>query len=477
MNKKTKIINCFFCGKKITVSKYASRKQSCSECREKGLIIKDGRSNNLTKQKRELTNLKKFGVKYPAKSREIKEKIKQTNLKKRGVLWGFQDKEIKNKIEKTNLHKYGNTNPALSKIIKEKIKKKSILRRRNIIKEQTKTKLNLEIISEYNNQNEEILFKCLKCGHIFKDTYFNVFQRMYPCPKCRPKNYNTSSYEKEIFNFLKEFLSSDILINDRNIIPPKELDIYIPDKKIAIEINGVRWHSDIFGINKFYHLNKLIICQKQNIQLIHIFEDEWLYKQNIVKARLKQILGCFDGQRIHARKCIIKEISPKIKNEFLEKYHLQGKDNSIVKLGAFYNNELVSVMTFSHGNISKGSKPEKDIWELNRFCSNYNYHIPGIASKLLTYFKRNYSWKEIFSYADRRWSVGNVYEKLGFEFIRNTTINYWYTKGNERIHRFNLRKRNDEPENITEWELRKNEGYSRIWDCGNLKYTMKRKEK
>jgi len=471
---KSKIIFCHYCGKEIEVHIYSANKQSCDECKAKGLFIKDGRSDKTAIEKRQETNIKKFGVPYPAKNHEIKNKIKETNIKRRGVSWVFQDKEVQKKIEKTNLKKYGHTNPASSEQIKQKIYKKFIDKRKEHVKKHLKENLNLEILSDYQNQNEQLKLKCLKCNHVFEETYFNIYQRMYPCPKCRPKDYHSSSYEKEIYQFLKKYLTDDILLNNREIITPKELDIYIPSKKIAIEINGVRWHSDKYEVNKFYHINKLITCLEKGIRLIHIFEDEWLYKKEIVKARLKQIIGINDNIRIHARKCEIKEIDSKMKNVFLEKYHIQGKDNSKVKLGAFYNNKLVAVMTFSHGNIAKGSQLTEGVWELNRFCCNYNFHVPGIASKLLTYFKRNYEWQEIFSYADRRWSIGNVYERLGFQFDCFTPINYWYVRGNKRIHRFNLRKKPDEPKNITEWELRRKEGYDRIWDCGHLKYVMKK---
>ena len=160
------------------------------------------------------------------------------------------------------------------------------------------------------------------------------------------------------------------------------------------------------------------------------------------------------------------------KYNHLNKFHIQGKDISRIRLGAFYNNVLLSVMTFSVPNISKGSKNKKDVWELNRFCSDYNYHIPGIASKFLTCFKRNYDWKEIFSYADRRWSNGNLYYKLGFNLEHITKPNYWYTKGYVRIHRFNLRKKPTEPKEISELILRYNEGFRRVWDCGNLKFII-----
>lgn len=132
-------------------------------------------------------------------------------------------------------------------------------------------------------------------------------------------------------------------------------------------------------------------------------------------------------------------------------------------------------MTFSHGSLAKGVKRQDSlIWELSRFCTNYNFVIPGIASKLLEYFKKNYEWEQIFSYADRRWSFGQLYEQLGFCLSHVTTPNYHYWDGVRRIHRFNLRKRPDEPNDIPEYILRLKEGYTRVWDCGNLKFIMYR---
>jgi len=171
--------------------------------------------------------------------------------------------------------------------------------------------------------------------------------------------------------------------------------------------------------------------------------------------------------------CTIKEISTKEKNDFLEQFHIQGPDVSKVKLGAFYQNQLVAVMTFSHGSLAKGVKHQNPlIWELSRFCTNYNFVISGIASKLLDHFKRNFDWEQIFSYADLRWSSGDLYKKLGFQLSHTTSPNYYYWDGVRRIHRFNLRKRPDEPKNIPEYILRLKEGYSRVWDCGNLKFVM-----
>ncbi len=303
----------------------------------------------------------------------------------------------------------------------------------------------------------------------------------YLCPKCYPRNDGTSLAEKEIYKFICDLIGEDKVEHNcysiiKNLTTNRslELDIHIPSRQIAIEYDGLYWHSEFRSEDPTNnHLQKTNLCKEKGIQLIHIFEDEWIFKKEIVKARIKQILRANQNiERIHARKCIIKEIEPKVKNEFLEEFHIQGKDASKVKLGAFFEDKLISIMTFGKGNISKGSKSKEGVWELNRFCSNSNYHIPGIAGKLLSYFKKNFEWKEIFSYADRRWSQGNLYYKLGFELEHITKPNYWYLKGFERIHRFNLRKTKDDPKDIPEWVLRQKEGYSRIWDCGNLKFKM-----
>jgi hypothetical protein len=330
---------------------------------------------------------------------------------------------------------------------------------------------NVKLINNpYLNSFKKCTWKCLKCGLEF-DQLWNSIQKGFLCPKCFPESQTPSIQENEIILFLKSlgFSNSDIEI--KLSTNSNELVIYILSLKIAIEYNSLYKNNESY-LDSYYYLNKTIECENQGIRLIHIFEDEWFLKKDIVKHRIKEIINKRDSQKIHARKCIIKEIYCKVKDEFLDNFHLQGKDISKIRLGAFYNNELVAVMTFSKSSISKGSKTKEKVWELNRFCTNYNYHIPGIASKLLSYFKRNYEWNEIFSYADRRWSQGNLYYKLGFELHSITQPNYWYIEGIKRIHRFNLRKQSYEPKDVTEWELRSKEGYSKVWDCGNLKFRI-----
>jgi len=425
--------------------------------------------NEEVKEKSRQTLLKNYNCENPTKNKEIIKKIKKTNLERYGVESPIQNKEIKDKTKRTNLERYGVDNPSKSKEIREKQKNTVIEKFIPVLNNLLKGN-NLELLSNYNHCRDSIKLKCKTCNNIFDSNYFNLYQDCGKCPKCFPKN--KSNYEIELSDFIKSIESSEIIENNREIIKPYELDIFIPSKNMAIEFNGLYYHSEQFKIDKNYHLNKTELCESKNIQLIHIFEDEWIFKQDIVKSRLRQMLGINNSERIHARKCEIKEISPKIKNKFLNKYHIQGEDKSNIKLGAFYSNELISVMTFSKGNISKGSKNIEGVYELSRFCSNNNYQVPGIASKLLSYFKRNYSWKEIYSYADHRWSEGNLYYKIGFELEHITKPNYFYINGLNRIHRFNLRKKPDEPKDIPEWILRQKEGYFRIWDCGHYKFIM-----
>jgi len=424
------------------------------------------------KEKTKETWRNKYGVSCPLKSPEIREKSKKTCLEKYGVEYSSKAESVKDKIKNTVRERYGVDYFSQSFEFKEKV------RRINLEKFQTKLskylgELQLQLVDEpYQGSTYKHRWKCLECGTEFEQIW-NLVQQDYRCPTCYPRQTGTSKQEQEVADFVKK-LGFEIFRNDRTLIKPLELDIVVPARKVAIEYDGNYWHSEEAGIDPNYHLMKTELCENIGYRLIHIFEDEWVLKKDIVKSRLKYILNktkeCF---HIGARNCVIEEISPEQKNDFLERYHIQGPDGSKVKLGAFYNNELVAVMTFSHGSLAKGIKKQDPlVWELNRFCTHPNYVISGIASKLLKYFKRHYEWKEIFSYADRRWSQGNMYKQLGFDLVHQTTPNYWYINGIERLHRFALRKRSTDPKDIPEWLLRLKEGYVRLWDCGSLKFVL-----
>ena len=286
------------------------------------------------------------------------------------------------------------------------------------------------------------------------------------------KNFKT---EQQIISIL-DTLNIKYIQNTRQIIKPLELDFYLPEYNLAIEVCGLYWHGEIRGKYKNYHLNKLNLCNERGIRLITIFEDE-LDKDNIIKSRLTHILGK-QTNKIHARKCILKELSPSEARAFCNKHHIQGYVNSKYKIGAFYNNILISVMTFGNLRKSTNQIARDDNYELLRFCSA-NYNISGIASRLLKYFINIYKPINIITYADLRWSEGNLYENLGFKFTHNSSPNYWYTNDyHSREHRFKYRKNvlvnNGYDKSKTEWQIMQERGYDRIWDCGNSKWVWKR---
>lgn len=260
-----------------------------------------------------------------------------------------------------------------------------------------------------------------------------------------------------------------------------EVDIYLPDYNVAIEFNGLYWHSEKSSGKKYnYHIDKTRVCEAKGVKLIHLFEDTWEYKSDIVKSRL---LNEFKKtkKRIYARKCEVKEIDSRSKNNFLENNHLQGKDVSKVKLGLFFEGSLVSVMTFSGFRKSMGRDKKKGCYELSRFCSILNTNVIGGAGKLLSYFESNYGPKVLITYADRSWTsklnISNLYINLGFVHKGETRPSYWYMyRYKNRIHRYVyakhkiLSKFDTADPNLTEWENMKKLGFDRIWDCGNLKY-------
>lgn len=385
--------------------------------------------------------------------------------------------DTKNKLrEKRKLQQNSvENNPEIVKKIQESRKKytKDRLIKTNILVKQKVEEWGYTLVSDETDHLLQIYsFKCNKCGNNFERTRESILKENM-CHVCNPVYNSHSKIELNILKYIRELLPDEVVLcGNRNKIYPLELDIFIPSKNVAIEICGLYWHSELMGKGMKYHVEKLEKCISSGIRLITIFEDEIYDSLDIVKKRLSHILGKSLEKRIYARNCVIKEINDitEVKN-FINKNHLQGYTSSQIKLGLYEKDELVSVMTFAKPSIAKGGKT-KNGWELSRFCSSEN--VIGGASKLLQYFIRNYSPTEIFSFSDRRWSIGNVYEKIGFVFEYNTSPNYWYIKGAKRIHRFSLRKNSNDDQSLTEWENRQNQGWNRIWDCGHGKWVWKK---
>ena len=295
------------------------------------------------------------------------------------------------------------------------------------------------------------------------------------CQKC---SMIISHYEIELGDFIASIVGEENIIrNDRTVLNGNELDIYIPNKKLAFEFDGLYWHSEIKKPDKNYHLNKTELCEKQGIQLIHIFEDEWILKNDICKSRINNLLG--NSKKIYGRNCKIVSLNKSLAKSFFKDNHIQGDVNSSIIYGLKYNDEIVSVMSFGGLRKNLGQASIDGHYELLRFANKKGYTVIGGASKLFKHFITTHNPIEIISYADRRWSKGNLYEQLDFKFSHTSNPSYFYVIGSERKNRFGYRKdilisKYGCSPTDTEHNFCKNKGWYRIYDCGTKVYKWKK---
>jgi|688.fasta_scaffold05388_20 hypothetical protein len=286
----------------------------------------------------------------------------------------------------------------------------------------------------------------------------------------------TSSAQREIYEFIQS-ISDGFMEQDTSLLYGREIDIVNHEKKIGIEYNGLYFHSDIYRDRK-YHLSKLKEMEKLGYRLVYIWEDWWVRKKEIVKSMLSSVLSV-GGTKIYARKCDVREITDESARIFLGKNHIQGPSVSKIRIGLFYNEELVSVMTFGKLRATLGSKSKEGHWEMMRFCSSLNTTVVGGASKLFSFFIKKYNPICVISFANRDWSVGNVYDKIGFKLLGATEPGYFYAKGKRRFNRSMFTKHklieSGADKAKTESIIMKERGYMKIWDTGNIKFEWKPK--
>lgn len=321
---------------------------------------------------------------------------------------------------------------------------------------------------KYINSITDVEIICPKHGSFWQRPANHLMGEQ--CPKCSSFR---SKGEEELLQFISSIYQGEIITNDRKLLDGDEIDILLNDAKICFEYNGLHWHDEKTK-DRHYHVDKTERCNKKGYRLIHIFEDEWLFKKDIVKSRIRSILHQY-ADKIYARKCELREVTSKDAVAFLEKNHIQGKCGSTIRIGLFYNNELVSLMTFGKTRHFIGSS--KHEWELLRFCNKLDTVVIGGASKLYSYFNKTYHPLSVVSYADRRWSEGNLYDVLGFSLYNISQPNYFYIVGNKRKNRFNFRKselvKQGFDKDKSEHEIMKERGIYRIYDCGCLCYEKK----
>ena len=397
------------------------------------------------------TMMERYGSTSYLGTEECKRKTKETLMKKYGVENTAQIPSAKEKRKQTNLEKYGVENYKQSELFKERQNDKNeyfhILNDKenfiNFLKEKEAElgkKITIIEISEIMNYSQWYI-----------NRYIKNFD-LYDYIEC---HWTRSQYEDEIIEWLTSLNISNIENNKK--FGRYEIDIFLPDYNIGIEFNGSYWHSELNKPNN-YHQKKYNALKEHNIFIYNVFEYEWKQEdlKEKIKSQLKNILN-LNSRKLYARKCIIKEITTDISSDFLDHNHIQGKDSSKIKLGLFYEEELVSVMTFTKPRFN-----ENYDWELSRFCCLRDTTVIGASSKLFKYFVKNYLGENqsIISYSDIGKTTGKMYEMLGFKLLRISSPNYVWWKHKNIKSRYQCMMKN-------EIDTMHEAGFIRIFDSGN----------
>jgi very-short-patch-repair endonuclease len=315
----------------------------------------------------------------------------------------------------------------------------------------------------YVKSDKPITVKCNECGRYFI-IVANSFLRGHGCPY---HNCNSSIKEKEIKEAI-ENLGFDCLSNCRNVLPSgKEIDIYIPSEKIAIEFDGLYWHNEL-NKDKDYHLSKTIECEKLGIKLIHIFEDEWMHKKDAIVSFLKKLFGVSDVN-IKAELCIVKSVDKIDSEKFLKENNIQGYKPSSIRYGLYYNDELISIMTF------RKIKQNSNDYELINFCYKTNYNIYDASQKLFNHFISQYHPTCVISSIDRRFNNNDYLIDMGFQQFGTIKPTYYYVVGMERKNKTTFNKKTlievySCPQNVTEHQFCLSKKWYRIYNCGSVLY-------
>lgn len=489
-----------FCGNQSTC---ICNKENSTNKRE----LKTAKDKEQIQEKRKLTNIKKYGVdnpsklesikdkaantcysrygtKSPTQSKEIFDKVKQSMKNRWGVEYCQQHQLLKNKAEDTWIKERGVSRPAKDKTVIKKMKDTMIkkygvdhnmkiesiahaarLARRakqysSIISVRSSA-VPMFTIDEYSNgiSGAEWDWQCNYCQSIFK-------QKIIPgkdcrCEKCRPLS--ESFGESEIKKWLQEN-NIDFLQNTRKIIKPYELDFYIPNLKIAIEFNGIWWHSDTILNDKKYHFNKFKMAKDLGIKLIQIWEHDLINKKEIIFSRLQYNFNK-SNLKIGARLTKIKELSFEETKLFFDTYHLQGYRPAKYNYGLFYKDELVAAISISKSRFNK-----KYDYELIRYAVKTDISVSGGLTRLLSHAKNVLGHGTLVSYADLCWGYGYGYEASGFKFERYTNPSYFYFKTPFDVSsRFEFQKHKilHLSEGNSESEIALNLGYNKFYDAGN----------
>jgi len=324
----------------------------------------------------------------------------------------------------------------------------------------------------YSGTYDKVTIGCPEHGQ-FEQSPTHHLQGM-GCMKC---NSASSKQEFWVEALLLEY-GVEFVKKDRRTISPLELDFYLPTYGIAIEVNGLRWHSEKF-VTSDYHYKKHLMCKEKGVRLIHLYEDE-IRAEARVKHYLLSQLRIVETER--ARKCEVVELGTEECSEFLNKYHLLGAVGSRVKLGLKAYGVLIGVMCFNPPSSSRGVSFAGDHYELTRAC--FSKLVTGGSAKLFKHFVKSYRPSRVFTYSDNDKFTGSGYRAVGFENVASVKFDYktvWragqldYRRPKQYSRKSNLYKLFGVQPG-TEHEICLNNGVYRIYDSGKEKWEWVSKE-
>jgi hypothetical protein len=288
------------------------------------------------------------------------------------------------------------------------------------------------VLGTYTGSKDKVSVECGE-GHVF-DCLPNALQQNHTwCPVCIGR---ISNGQLQVYEFVKSIVSCDVEMGNRSIIAPKELDIYIPSKSLAIEYNGLFWHSSAMeNYDRAGSFKKWSKCKEKGIQLISIFEDEWMdsKKRELLKDAIKVKLGVLDASKLNARSLTLVDVERQEADSFFEANHISGTVNHKYAIGLKMGDVLVCCASFRENFVEE--------FELARFATLRGHLVRGGLSRILKHCKEY----TIVSFSDNRFSMGNVYRAAGFTNIteKGATNSYYYTDSRKRYWRFKCRKIND----------------------------------
>ena len=465
--------------------------------------------NSEVQQKAKDTNNERYGGNSPMCSEEVKAKAAETAKEHFGGL-GFSSPEILERAKATNIIRYGVPYPAQSDVVKSKMENTCIERYgsknwlctrdrlESVIHDSSKIDEYISfsadpksyILSHYNHTPTCIQL-CRDIG-ITDTTVYSILIKN----NCRDMaTFRESSMEVELYDFLRSLVpNATIQRCCRSVITPLELDFYLPEYRFGIECNPTITHnssfSDPWGENPkpmSYHKRKTDICESKGIFLFHIFGYEWVHKKDIVKSMIRHIL-MKDCVKIYARNCDVRDVSDLDSRNFLNSNHRQGYASSTIRLGLYYDNVLVSLMTFGKSRNTLGSIKDNDTtYELIRYCNQRGTCVIGAASRLFKHALMRFpEICKILSFSDRAHTRGALYETLGFHKVSQSDPSYvWVNTYDESYlsrvacQKKNLRKLfNDDSidiDNHTERQIMESHGYARVYDSGVIRWEYTKK--